>query len=222
MTSIPPEHQDNINQVWGHMMNHFHMHAQQVVQFAKLVPGFNQLGITARSNLVREAMYSVLLLLLSRDYCPETDEYNYFDFPAKEREVIMRHFPTFKRITEHLRVSGRIMHHLNLSLPELSLSCAAEILRKNKFSLCTLPLFLSTDYCILEEPTAKSTAELFVLAHHSLLNCMAKHSVPTVASTQQRRTQLFALRKMIRVMDKEHHEILADLRVMFIIVFLFI
>ncbi|CAH8496747.1 unnamed protein product [Schistosoma rodhaini] len=199
MTSIPPEHQDNINQVWGHMMNHFHMHAQQVVQFAKLVPGFNQLGITARSNLVREAMYSVLLLLLSRDYCPETDEYNYFDFPAKEREVIMRHFPTFKRITEHLRVSGRIMHHLNLSLPELSLSCAAEILR---------------NYCILEEPTAKSTAELFVLAHHSLLNCMAKHSVPTVASTQQRRTQLFALRKMIRVMDKEHHGILADLRVL--------
>ncbi|KAH8855859.1 Nuclear receptor ROR-alpha B [Schistosoma japonicum] len=198
MTSIPLEHQDNINQVWGHMMNHFHMHAQQIVQFAKLVPGFNQLGITARSNLVREAMYSVLLLLLSRDYCPETDEYNYFDFPPQEREVIMRHFPTFKRITEHLRVSGRVMYHLNLSLPELSLSCAAEILR---------------NYCILEEPTASSTAELYVLAHHSLLNCMTKHSIQTLVSIQQRRTQLFALRKMIRVMDKEHHEILADLTV---------
>ncbi|CAH8433299.1 unnamed protein product [Heterobilharzia americana] len=198
MTSILAEHQDNITQVWSHMMNHFHMHAQQVVQFAKLVPGFNQLGITARSNLVREAMYPVFLLLLSRDYCPETDEYNYFDFPLNEREVIIRHFPSFRRITEHLRVSGRLMHHLNLSLPELSLSCAAEILR---------------NYRILEEPTAKSTAELFVLAHHSLLSCMAKRPLVTGGiSIQQRRTQLSALRKMIRVMDKEHHKILADLK----------
>ncbi|VDP77676.1 unnamed protein product [Echinostoma caproni] len=75
-------------------------------------------------------MYPVVLLLLSRDYRPETDEYNYFDFTPEERSTIMRHFPSFLRFPEHLRMTGRLLHHLRLSLPELSLLCAVEIVRR--------------------------------------------------------------------------------------------
>ncbi|KAG5442081.1 hypothetical protein CSKR_102848 [Clonorchis sinensis] len=198
MTSIPVEHKDNGTQVWNYMMNHFHMHAQQIVQFAKLVPGFNQLGITARSNLVRGAMYPVMLLLLSRDYHPDTDEYNYFDFTDEERAVIMHHFPTFQRFTEHLRMAGRLLHHLGLSLPELSLSAAVEILRNHQ---------------LLEEPTRTSTRELFVLAHHSLRVCMTRCSdCPPEQEGRHRWAQLVALTKMLQAMNREHHEILTCLK----------
>ncbi|VDP19758.1 unnamed protein product, partial [Echinostoma caproni] len=40
MSTIPLEQYEKDVQVWSHMMNHFHMHAQQIVQFAKLVPDF--------------------------------------------------------------------------------------------------------------------------------------------------------------------------------------
>ncbi|TPP61208.1 Nuclear receptor 2DBD gamma [Fasciola gigantica] len=39
MSTIPLDQYEKDVQVWSHMMNHFHMHAQQIVQFAKLVPG---------------------------------------------------------------------------------------------------------------------------------------------------------------------------------------
>ncbi|CAH8509177.1 unnamed protein product [Dicrocoelium dendriticum] len=198
MTSIPPDHQSNAVQVWSHMMNHFHMHAQQIVQFAKLVPGFNQLGITARSSLVRGAMYPVVLLLLSRDYQPDTDEYNYFDFPPEERAMIMHHFPTFIRFTEHLRMTGRLLYHLGLSLQELSLCSAVEILR---------------NYHSLEDPVRLSTKELFILAHHSLRNCMLRRSDGSAELDERHRwAQLVALNKMIQAMNKEHHEILSALK----------
>lgn len=74
-------------------------------------------------------MYPVVLLLLSRDYRPDTDEFNYFDFTPDERGTIMRHFPSYLRFTEHLRMAGLLFHHLGLSLPELSLLCAVEIVR---------------------------------------------------------------------------------------------
>lgn len=198
MTSIPPDHRTNAVQVWSHMMNHFHMHAQQIVQFAKLVPGFNQLGITVRSSLVRGAMYPVVLLLLSRDYQPDTDEYNYFDFPPEERAMIMHHFPTFIRFTEHLRMAGRLLYHLGLSLQELSLCSAVEILR---------------NYHSLDDPARLNTKELFILAHHSLRTCMVGRSDGSVELDEHHRwAQLIALNKMIRAMNKEHHEILSALK----------
>ncbi|KAA3679217.1 uncharacterized protein DEA37_0006715 [Paragonimus westermani] len=198
MTSIPLDHQGNGIQVWNHMMNHFHMHAQQIVQFAKLVPGFNHLGIAARSNLVRGAMYPVVLLLLSRDYQSETDEYNYFDFTLEERAIIVHHFPSFVRFTEHLRMAGRLLHHLGLSLPELSLSSAVEILR---------------NYQLLDEPTRSNTKELFILAHHSLRACMTRRSDVSLEFDERHRwAQLTALSKMIQAMNREHNEIIAELK----------
>ncbi|CAL8083135.1 unnamed protein product [Calicophoron daubneyi] len=143
-------------------------------------------------------MYPVVMLLLSRDYQPETDEYNYFDFTPEERTVIMHHFSTYIRFTEHLRMAGRLLHHLGLTLPELSLWCAVEILR---------------NYQLLDEPTRSNTKELFILAHYSLKAYMTRRTDTTTESSEQHRwTQMVALSKMMQAMNREHHDILSTLK----------
>ncbi|KAL3316440.1 hypothetical protein Ciccas_004914 [Cichlidogyrus casuarinus] len=197
MSSIPAEHCGNISLVWDHMMNHFHMHAQQVVQFAKLIPGFNQFSLPTRSALVREGMYSVLLLLLSRDFQTDTDHFNYFDFSSEERAVIMHHFPSFRRIEEHLCISGRLANKLKFTLQELSISCAIEILR---------------NYYIVDDTENSNVQSLYLLARNSLMKCMSSGSDLSEDQSKARWVNLEALSEMLGSMNKEHHQILTDLK----------
>ncbi len=44
--------------------------------------GFNRLGLNDRRQLVRAAMYPIILMELSRDFVNNgSPKYNYFDFP---------------------------------------------------------------------------------------------------------------------------------------------
>ncbi|VDP90859.1 unnamed protein product [Echinostoma caproni] len=77
----PMQSLDRIEDVWDRMMQHFEFHSRFIVHFVKLIPGFNQLELGDKRQLVRGAMYPLMLLELSRDYVDgESTHYNYFDF----------------------------------------------------------------------------------------------------------------------------------------------
>ncbi|KAL5961306.1 putative nuclear hormone receptor HR3 [Taenia solium] len=134
MSTIEPSQADDGHQVWDHVMNHFHLHSQQVVQFAKLIPGFNQMSLSARGHLVRASLYSEVLLMLSRDYDAAGDRYNFLDFSPAERDIVLRHFPVYNRVVEHLKISGRFFQQLNLTHTEFVYACAIGILRSQNES----------------------------------------------------------------------------------------
>ncbi|VUZ40124.1 unnamed protein product, partial [Hymenolepis diminuta] len=157
MSTVEPSQADDEHQVWDHVMNHFHLHSQQVVQFAKLIPGFNQMSLSARGHLVRASLYSEVLLMLSRDYDVTEDRYNFLDFSPAERDIILRHFPIYNRVVEHLKISGRFFQQLNLTHTEFVYACAIGILRQ---------------YYILANPAYTDARKLLLLARHSLLATM--------------------------------------------------
>uniref|UniRef100_A0A5K3ELX8 NR LBD domain-containing protein n=2 Tax=Mesocestoides corti TaxID=53468 RepID=A0A5K3ELX8_MESCO len=196
ISSIDPAHVDDAHRVWGHVMNHFHLHSQQIVQFAKLIPGFNQLSLAGRGNLVREGMYPVMLLLMARDFEPAEGKYNYFDFTPSERDVILRHFPSYNRVVEHLSISGRFFQQLNLSLSEFSFVCAIEILR---------------NFQILTGQSYTDARKLLILAKHSLLAGMRSQNQPQEV-VDHKWTRLESLSEMLTSMSKEHQDIAIQMK----------
>ncbi|VDP61235.1 unnamed protein product [Schistosoma mattheei] len=91
---------------------------------------FCYLKISDQRQLVRSAMYPIMLLELSRDYVNEDrTRYNYFDFTPEEHAIILSHFPTFHKISGHLIRSGEFLTRLNLDNIELTLMCAQEVFK---------------------------------------------------------------------------------------------
>ncbi|GAA50395.1 peroxisome proliferator-activated receptor gamma [Clonorchis sinensis] len=113
--------------VWSHMMEHFEAHAHQVIQFARAVPGFRDLPSVVMKKLVQEGMYPITMIQLSKDFQPSTMEYNYFNFTAQEREIILRHFPDFLPVADQLRVAGTVLHPFNLDETETALLCCIQL-----------------------------------------------------------------------------------------------
>ncbi|KER30868.1 hypothetical protein T265_13094, partial [Opisthorchis viverrini] len=113
--------------VWSHMMEHFEAHAHQVIQFARAVPGFRELPSVVMKKLVQEGMYPITVIQLSKDFQPSTMEYNYFNFTAQEREIILRHFPDFLPVADQLRVAGTVLHPFNLDETETALLCCIQL-----------------------------------------------------------------------------------------------
>ncbi|KAM7539136.1 hypothetical protein Aperf_G00000050605 [Anoplocephala perfoliata] len=196
MSTIEASQADDEHQIWDHVMNHFHLHSQQVVQFAKLIPGFNQMSLSARGHLVRASLYSEVLLMLSRDYDATEDRYNFMDFSPAERDVILRHFPIYNRVVEHLKISGRFFQQLNLTHTEFVYACAIGILRH---------------YFILSNPAYTDARKLLLLARHSLLATM-RTQTESPELVDHKWNRLEALNEMLSSMSKEYREIAQQLQ----------
>ncbi|KAF7262108.1 hypothetical protein EG68_00593 [Paragonimus skrjabini miyazakii] len=113
--------------IWSRMMQHFDMHAHQVIHFARAVPGFRDLSRLDMKTLVQESMYPIVLIQLSRDFQFSTMEYNYFNFTPHEREIILEAFPAFRPIADHVRLAGNVLKPLALDDTETALYCTVEL-----------------------------------------------------------------------------------------------
>ncbi|VDL91072.1 unnamed protein product [Schistocephalus solidus] len=82
---------DSTEVVWENMMNAFEMHSKMVVNFTKIIPGINRLELNDKRQLVRSAMYPLMLVTLSRDFensgYPRYPRYNYFNFRSLSLET---------------------------------------------------------------------------------------------------------------------------------------
>ncbi|KAF8569986.1 hypothetical protein P879_02378 [Paragonimus westermani] len=113
--------------IWSRMMQHFDVHAHQVIHFARAVPGFRDLSRLDMKTLVQESMYPIVLIQLSRDFQFSTMEYNYFNFTPHEREIILEAFPAFRPIADHVRLAGNVLKPLTLDETETALFCTVEL-----------------------------------------------------------------------------------------------
>lgn len=121
-----------VEEVWDLMMKHFTLHANQVAEFARRVPGFMELGTKDMIVLVQEAMYPIILIMLGQCFNLATGQYNYFNFTPEERDVIMGHFPSFTKICEHLTVSGTYIQQCAFDEKAIALLCAIQLTRSSK------------------------------------------------------------------------------------------
>ncbi|KAL7053509.1 hypothetical protein AAHC03_027062 [Spirometra sp. Aus1] len=185
---------DSTEVVWENMMKAFEMHSKMVVNFTKIIPGINRLELNDKRQLVRSAMYPLMLVTLSRDFeNGRYPRYNYFNFSEKEREVILQNFPAFKRVVNHLIQSGEMLHHLMLDDIEFTLICTQELLRSQND---------------LSDPT--SCQHLLLLSMQVLVNHEQSIAKPEIAS--QRLTAISQLLPMLNHFNIEHHEVLAEVR----------
>ncbi|CAH8875047.1 unnamed protein product [Trichobilharzia szidati] len=190
---VRPMHMsDRVEDIWNQMMKHFETHSRFIVQFVKYIPGFCYLKISDQRQLVRSAMYPIMLLELSRDYMNEDgSRYNYFDFTPEEHDVILSHFPTFHTISGHLIRSGEFLNRIRLDNIELTLVCAQEVFKNRQG---------------LDDPL--TPAHLYNLAGQVL----ADHIVSMGHSLEERRAALSHISPMLEELNAEHHEVLAQLR----------
>ncbi|VUZ44965.1 unnamed protein product [Hymenolepis diminuta] len=185
---------DPIERVWSHMMQQFVQHTRMVVDFSKLIAGFNGLGINDRRQLIRAAMYPIMLIELSRNFQNNgTVSYNYFDFMDREKDVIIQHFPPLTKIISHLVQSGKVLQQLKLDDIESTIICIQELLRhKNE----------------LEDPA--SCEHLFLLSMQALVyheQCKSKSD-----AANERLTTFTQLLPMLNQLNMEHHEVLGQIR----------
>ncbi|KER20321.1 hypothetical protein T265_11105 [Opisthorchis viverrini] len=178
-------------EVWDRMMQNFEFHARFVVHFVKLIPGFDQLELGDKRQLVRGAMYPLMLLELSRDFVNgEVVHFNYFDFTESEREVIHKHFPTFRAMVVHLVRSGKLLDDIRLDSVELALVCAQEVFKH---------------YHGLIDPPA--TEHLYNLASRALTDYIITTGQPVEGTTLLRH-----LSSLLEELNIEHHQVIAQLR----------
>ncbi|KAA0198729.1 Nuclear receptor 2DBD gamma [Fasciolopsis buskii] len=195
--NLPPVYQpmqslDRVEDVWDRMMLHFELHSRFIVHFVKLIPGFNQLELSDKRQLVRNAMYPLMLLELSRDYVNgDSTQYNYFDFTEEEREVIFGHFPTFHTIIGHLIRSGEFLHRIRLDNIELVLVCAQEVFKSQPGLI-----------------DSASADHLFNLASRALTN----HVIDSGQPLEERSNMLRLVSPLLEEMNMEHHQVIAQLR----------
>ncbi|CAH8649238.1 unnamed protein product [Heterobilharzia americana] len=183
---------DRVEDIWNQMMKHFETHSRFIVQFVKYIPGFCYLKISDQRQLVRSAMYPIMLLELSRDYMNEDgSRYNYFDFTPEEHDIILSHFPTFRAISGHLIRSGEFLNRIRLDNIELTLVCAQEVFKNRQG---------------LDDPL--TPAHLYNLAGQVL----ADHIVSMGHSLEERSGALSHISPMLGELNAEHHEVLAQLR----------
>ncbi|CAH8680734.1 unnamed protein product [Schistosoma rodhaini] len=183
---------DCVEDIWGQMMKHFETHSRFIVQFVKYIPGFCYLKISDQRQLVRSAMYPIMLLELSRDYVNEDrTRYNYFDFTPEEHAIILSHFPTFHKISGHLIRSGEFLTRLNLDNIELTLMCAQEVFKDRQG---------------LDDPV--TPAYLFNLVGQAL----TEHIISVGYSLEERYAALSLISPMLEELNIEHHEVIAQLR----------
>ncbi|VDO14924.1 unnamed protein product [Rodentolepis nana] len=159
------------------------------------------MSLSARGHLVRASLYSEVLLMLSRDYDVAEDRYNFLDFSPAERDIILRHFPIYNRVVEHLKISGRFFQQLNLTHTEFVYACAIGILRH---------------YFILADPAYTDARKLLLLARHSLLATM-RSQTESQELVDHKWNRLEALNEMLSTMSKEYREIAQQLQVTLII-----
>ncbi|CDS37339.1 nuclear receptor 2DBD gamma [Echinococcus multilocularis] len=188
---------DTIERVWSQMMRQFVSHTRMVVDFSKLIAGFNRLGINDRRQLIRAAMYPIMLIELSRDFQNNSSlSYNYFDFPEREKEVIIQRFPPLAKMISHLVQSGKVLRRLKLDDIESTIICIQELLRhKNE----------------LEDPA--SCEHLFLLSMQALVNHEHQKSKSDAAS--ERLTAFTQLLPILNQLNVEHHEVLSQVRLQF-------
>ncbi|TNN09743.1 Protein embryonic gonad [Schistosoma japonicum] len=183
---------DSVEEIWNHMMKRFETHSRFIVQFVKYIPGFCYLKISDQRQLVRSAMYPIMLLELSLDYCHEDNSrYNYFDFTSEEHAIILSHFPTFRKICCHLIRSGEFLSRLNLDNIELTLICAQEVFK---------------DRQSLDDPVTPA------YLHSLVRQVLADHIVSVGYSLDERCSSLSLISPMLEELNIEHHEIIAQLR----------
>ncbi|CAL8077410.1 unnamed protein product [Calicophoron daubneyi] len=189
---LPMQSLERVEDVWDRMMQHFELHSRFIVHFVKHIPGFNHLELSDKRQLVRSAMYPLMMLELSRDYVNgEQSHYNYFDFTESEREVILKHFPTFRTITEHLIRSGEFLDRIRLDNIELALVCAQEVF-KNQQGLID-PVAVEHLYCLASR-------------------VLAEHIVSTGHVLEERATLLRGLSPLLDEYNLEHHQVIAQVR----------
>jgi len=108
----------------------------KVIKFAKTVPGFKELYHNDMKVLVQEGMYPIILVQLSRDFNLVTEEFNYFNFSNKEKEIILTRFSIFNKIADHVITSGRLIKLKNLDETLFALICYIELVKGGR-SYCT-------------------------------------------------------------------------------------
>jgi len=185
---------DDTKSVWSGMMRQFVGHTKMIVDFSKVIPGFNRLGLNDRRQLIRAAMYPIMLIELSRDYQEDGPcTFNYFDFSEIERDVILRKFEPLRTIATHLSQSGKVLQDLNLDDTERTLICIQELLRhKND----------------LED--SASCEHLFLLSMQAIVN--HEQSMLDSEKASERLTTFTQLLPMLNRLNVEHHEVLGRIR----------
>ncbi|VDD77213.1 unnamed protein product [Mesocestoides corti] len=219
---------DTAERVWSQMMRQFVSHTRMVVDFSKLIAGFNRLGINDRRQLIRAAMYPIMLIELSRDFQNNGSlSYNYFDFPSVQILKIRPqalvgcfHTPTFSVIIlimslqiadEHER--DVIIHHFPPLVKIVShLVQSGKVLQHLKLDdkestiICIQELLRHKNE--LEDPA--SCEHLFLLSMQALVNHEQRKSKSDAAS--ERLTTFTQLLPMLNQLNAEHHEVLGEIR----------
>ncbi|CAL1529401.1 unnamed protein product [Lymnaea stagnalis] len=114
----------SVDTCWEKMMEHFNFHAKCIVRFAKRVPGFRNIKIDDQVLMLRMATYSLVILIHSREYEPNTGFYNYFNFTKEELAKIKSLFPEFDILHSHFKHTGIMAKRLALTDIEYAyLSC---------------------------------------------------------------------------------------------------
>ncbi|VDM33972.1 unnamed protein product [Hydatigera taeniaeformis] len=192
---------DTIERVWSQMMRQFVSHTRMVVDFSKLIAGFNRLGINDRRQLIRAAMYPIMLIELSRDFQNNGSlSYNYFDFLCDVSSTLaglldigQAHFAaTARRLSRNAnRAAGSKQRTMQTAILSSSLS-KVPLLNKNE----------------LEDPA--SCEHLFLLSMQALVNHEHLKSKSDAAS--ERLTTFTQLLPMLNQLNIEHHEVLSQIR----------
>ncbi|OON20891.1 hypothetical protein X801_03221 [Opisthorchis viverrini] len=136
-----------------------------------------------------------------------------------EREVIHKHFPTFRAMVVHLVRSGKLLDDIRLDSVELALVCAQEVFKhyhglidppatEHLYNLASRALtdYIITNYHGLIDPPA--TEHLYNLASRALTD----YIITTGQPVEERTTLLRHLSSLLEELNIEHHQVIAQLR----------
>ena len=88
--------------------------------------------VTEQITIVQNAMYPIVVAILSLKFDLTTDRYNYFNFRDEERDTVWWNFPKFENLKSTFLDVGRAIQRLDLSWMEVSFLCGISLLCDGK------------------------------------------------------------------------------------------
>ncbi|XP_074663074.1 uncharacterized protein LOC141915447 [Tubulanus polymorphus] len=118
--------------VWERMMKQFTHDAHCVLKFAKKIPGFRKFEVCDQITLLQSSLYQIVLFILSNDFQPENQEYNYFNFSPDERDAIFLNFPPFRLLQSHFFHMGEMLINMELDSTEFAFMSALQLVASDE------------------------------------------------------------------------------------------
>ena len=92
------------------------------------ISGFRALPIEDRIALVQNAVYQIVLTMLSLDYDEVTGYYNYFNFTKDEERCILNLFPEYDILPKQFIYFGQTFKKMQMDEMEIAHFCALILL----------------------------------------------------------------------------------------------